>query len=136
MQKSPAHPIPSTLSCEKQQRILRRVSVELHDHLDIDQMFPHLIHHNLLNNTEQEQLRSSYDRFTKRQKITKLSLSLPSKGKDALKRFVDCLYSSQEGTGSAHADLASHIEDEAQLVNSEETQTSKFVNTVAVLATG
>ncbi len=115
-----------TMPYERQQSILRKISVDLHNTLDVDQIYPNLCQHNLLNDTEQEQFQSSNLSLTRRQKASRFATSLPRKGTDALSRFVTCLDSSTEGTGTAHAQLASRIREELVNSHKEEVRNSKL----------
>lgn len=61
----------------------------------------------LLTETEKETI---YNSNSTQDKVHKLISYLPKKGKDAIKKFIQCLRSTQEGTGYAHSHLADILE--------------------------
>lgn len=61
---------------------------------------------------------------SRQRKITRLITSLPMKGSTALKRFVDCLYCSSQGT--AHDKIAYHIEGLVECLMEDRLKKSKL----------
>lgn len=98
--------IPS-LSTKEQEDVLQACTIDIEGILDLEQIFSHLYHHNLLNDTESEMLQVSNVELSRKKKIARLITSLPRKGSNALDRFVQCLVNSADGTG--HRELAQII---------------------------
>ena len=97
----------SLLSTEEQEQVLQTCSIDIEGMIDLEQVFSHLFHHNLLSDTESEILQASNVDYSRKKKIAMLITSLPRKGSDALDRFVKCLVNSADGTG--HGELAQII---------------------------
>ena len=83
--------------------------------LNLRTIIPHLNEQWLLTPTENEQLRNEL--FTTEERKNKLIEWLPSKGSDALTRFIGCLRKSAEGTGTGHHELAKALEKEIRKVH-------------------
>ena len=105
--RTPQVEIPQ-LSKHVQEKVLKRCNVQIHDLLNFETIFPHLVQANLLTRREQGHLQSFNTSLSEDQKITKLINLLPKKGSDALQRFVSCLWDTADGTG--HAELADFIQ--------------------------
>jgi hypothetical protein len=83
-------------------------NTQFHDLLNLEMLFPHLVQEGLLTRREMERLQSLSPTFRDDDsKIDYLLKILPSKGKNALKRFVRCLHRTQEGT--AHDELIRYM---------------------------
>ena len=65
------------------------------------------------------------------QRKNKLIEWLPSKGSDALKRFIACLRKSAEGTGTGHHELAKALEKQIRKVHANRPKPQ--VKTFAIL---
>ena len=90
--------------------ILRSLHPKIDHQLNITAIIPYLNEQGLLNRAENEQLLS--DHLTTERRLNKLIEWIPSKGSDALTRFIVCLQKSAEGTGSGHGELAKALEKE------------------------
>ena len=95
-----------------QERLLSSCNTRLHDLLNLDMLFPHLVQEGLLTRREMERLQSSSPVFTDDDdaKIDYLLKILPTKGKNALRRFVRCLHRTEDGT--AHDELIRYMIEE------------------------
>ena len=91
---------------QQQEDILNSLHPELRG-LNLEEIFPYLCQHGLLTYSEKEELKS--DSITTHKKIDKLLKWIPTKGSNALARFVECLRNSTDGTG--HDELATLLED-------------------------
>lgn len=94
------------LTLQEQEDILSSLHPELRG-LNLEEIFPHLNQRGLLTQSEKETLKNDY--ITTHKKIDKLLKWIPTKGSDALARFVICLRNSTDGTG--HDELATSLED-------------------------
>ena len=87
-----------------QERLLRICNTRFHDLLNLEVLFPHLVEEGLLTRREIERLHSLSQAFPDDDsKIVYLLKILPTKGKNALKRFMRCLHKTEDGT--AHDEL-------------------------------
>ena len=95
------------------ERLLSECSVQIHDLLHMETVFPHLVQENLLTQEEKNKLCSLSSTFLSDEaKITYLvEKVLPKKGKTALPRFLKCLECTAGGT--AHIELAEFIRGKA-----------------------
>ena len=101
-------PSPSAVSLptqrREQERLLRVCNTPLHNLLNLEVLFPHLVQEGLLTRHEKERLkRLSPTLPDDASKIDHLLKIIPGKGKNALKRFVKCLQRTEDGT--AHDEL-------------------------------
>lgn len=116
--------VPKTLSVKDQESVLQECSIDIHGMLDLEQVFPYLYSHNLLTDSEQELLQTPSVLCSRKSKISKLVTGLPRKGPDALRRFVQCLKRSVDGTG--HYDLAKRIVEECARVLKEKSRRRSY----------
>ena len=87
-----------------QERLLRVCNTRFHDLLNLEVLFPHLVQEGLLTRREKERLHSLSQAFPDDDsKIDYLLMILPTKGKNALRRFMRCLNRTEDGT--AHDEL-------------------------------
>jgi DNA replication protein DnaC len=113
------------LSTKEQEEVLQECSVEIEGMLDLEQIFSHLYHHNLLSDSECEMLQASNVELSRKKKIARFITNLPRKGSNALDRFIQCLVNSADGTG--HEELAQNICNtvkERSSLSSEESEQS------------
>ena len=91
-----------------QERLLAVCNTRFHDLLNLEMLFPHLVQEGLLTRREMERLQSSSSVFFEDDaKIDHLLKILPTKGKNALRRFVRCLHRTEDGT--AHDELIRYM---------------------------
>ena len=91
-----------------QERLLSACNTLFHDLLNIEVLFPHLVQEGLLTRHEKERLQSLSSVFSDDDsKIDHLLKILPTKGKNALRRFVRCLRRTEDGT--AHDELIRYM---------------------------
>ena len=87
-----------------QERLLNMCNTRFHELLNLEMLFPHLVQEGLLTRRETERLQSLSPVFPNDDsKIDYLLKILPTKGKNALRRFVRCLQRTEDGT--AHDEL-------------------------------
>ena len=87
-----------------QERLLSSCNTRFHDLLNLEVLFPYLVQEALLTRYEKERLQSLSPVFSDDDaKIDHLLKILPTKGKNALRRFVRCLHKTVDGT--AHDEL-------------------------------
>ena len=108
------------MTLQEQEDILNSLHPELRG-LNLEQIFPHLCQHGLLTYSEKEKLKNDY--FTTHEKIDKLLKWIPTKGSDALARFVKCLRNSTDGTG--HDELATSLGDKIRQYKAGLVKSSK-----------
>ena len=98
-----------TLKPKQLEKLLHACSVQIHDLLHMETIFPYLVQENLLTPGEKEKLCGLSSTLTSDDaKIDYLvEKVLPKKGKTALSRFVKCLECTESGT--AHTELADFI---------------------------
>ena len=89
---------------------MRSLHPKIYHQLNITAITPYLNEQGLITRAENEQLLSDHLAIDKR--INKLIKWIPSKGSDALNRFIVCLQKSAEGTGTGHDELAKALEKE------------------------
>ena len=94
---------------------MRSLHSQICHQLNLGAILPHLDEQGLLTRTEKEQLRNEL--FTTGERKNKLIEWLPSKGSDALTRFIVCLRKSAEGTGTGHHELAKVLEKQIMKVH-------------------
>ena len=97
------------------QSVLRSLHSQICQQLNLRAMVLHLDEQGLLTRTENEQLRNEL--FTTEERKKKLMEWIPSKGSDALTRFIVCLRKSAEGTGTGHHELAKALEKQIRKVH-------------------
>ena len=92
-----------------QERLLLMCTTQFHDLLNLEMLFPHLVQEGLLTKCEMERLHSLSSTFRDddSKKIDYLLKILPTKGKNALKRFARCLHRTEDGT--AHDELIRYM---------------------------
>ena len=91
-----------------QERLLLMCTARFHDLLNLEMLFPHLVQEGLLTKREMERLQSLSPTFPDDDsKIDYLLKILPTKGKNALKRFARCLHRTEDGT--AHDELIRYM---------------------------
>ena len=95
--------------------VLRSLHSQICHQLNLRAILPHLDEQGLLTPTENEQLRNEL--FTTEERKNKLIEWIPSKGSDALTRFIVCLRKSAEGTGTGHHELAKALEKQIREVH-------------------
>ena len=106
-----SHSVSEILSVERlptrrkeQERLLSACNTQFHDLLNLEVLFPYLVQEALLTRYEKERLQSLSPVFPDDDaKIDHLLKILPTKGRNALKRFVRCLQRTEDGT--AHDEL-------------------------------
>lgn len=123
------------LSTKEQEEVLQECSVDIEGMLNLEQIFSHLYHHNLLSDSECEMLQASNVELSRKKKIARFITNLPRKGSNALDRFVQCLINSADGTG--HSELAQIIcntvkERSPSSIEESEKSTSKLSHKVLV----
>ena len=95
------------LQSKQLERLLNACSVQIHDLLHMETVFPYLVQEDLLTQREKDKLCSLSSALPSDEaKITYLMNVLPKKGRNALPRFLKCLECTAGGT--AHIELA-HI---------------------------
>lgn len=94
-----------------QDAVLQSKHLELREKLNFRSIFPYLNSHGLLPDSY-DQTKLVDEKATVQQQIDDIITHLPKCGKeDYLKEFIECLRESEEGTGSAHLELAHSLED-------------------------
>ena len=110
------------LTLQEQEDILNSLHPELRG-LNLEQIFPHLNQQGLPSYSEKKKLRNEY--FTTHDRIDELIKWIPTKGSDALERFIVCLRNSADGTG--HDELATLLENELEKIQSKRQQKGRPV---------
>ncbi len=94
-----------------QDAILQSKHLDLREKLHFRSIFPYLNSHGLLPHSY-DQTKLVDENATVQQQIDDIITHLPKCGKeDYLREFIECLRESEEGTGSAHLELAKSLED-------------------------
>ena len=94
-----------------QDAVLQSKHLDLREKLNFRSIFPYLNSHGLLPESY-DQTRLVDEKATVQQQIDDIITHLPKCGKeDYLMEFIKCLRESEEGTGSAHLELAQSLDD-------------------------
>lgn len=94
-----------------QDAVLQSKHLDLREKLNFRSIFPYLNSHRLLP-ASYDQTKLLDGKATVQQQIDDIITHLPKCGKeDYLREFIECLRESEEGTGSAHLELAKSLED-------------------------
>ena len=94
-----------------QDAVLQSKHLDLREKLNFWSIFPYLNSHGLLSESY-DQTRLVDEKATVQQQIDDIITHLPKCGKeDYLMEFIKCLRESEEGTGSAHLELAQSLDD-------------------------
>ena len=94
-----------------QDAVLQSKHPDLREKLNFRSIFPYLNSHGLLP-ASYDQTKLVDEKATVEQQIDDIITHLPKCGKDDyLRKFIECLRKSEEGTGSAHSELAESLED-------------------------
>jgi hypothetical protein len=94
-----------------QDAVLQSKHLDLREKLHFRSIFPYLNSHGLLPDSY-DQTKLVDENATIQQQIDDIITHLPKCGKeDYLREFIECLRKSEEGTGSAHLELAKSLED-------------------------
>ena len=112
-------PVP-LMSRRDQEKVLRANAANLQDLLNFELLYAHLVQANLLTSTEQEELRSLNQQYSRLQKIERFARSLPGKGSDALQRFIECLHKTTQGT--AHDEVAQSLQYTIQEITAKKNE--------------
>lgn len=100
-----------SLRMHVQDAVLQSKHLELREKLNFRSIFPYLNSRGLLPDSY-DQTKLVDEKATIQQKIDDIITHLPKCGKeDYLNEFIECLRESEEGTGSAHLELAQSLED-------------------------
>ena len=94
---------------------MRSLHSQICQQLNLRAILSHLNEQGLLTSTENEELVN--ERFTTEERKNKLIEWIPSKGSDALTRFIVCLRKSAAGTGTGHHELAKALEKQIRKVH-------------------
>jgi hypothetical protein len=129
----PSGSISFTLKSKQLEKVLHACSVQIHDLLHMETIFPHLVQENLLTDGDKEMLCGlSTSLQTDRGKINYLvEKVLPKKGRTALPRFLKCLECTASGT--AHIELADFIKSKVYELKEEDTFSSKGIHQIRFL---
>lgn len=100
-----------SLRMRVQDAVLQSKHPDLREKLNFRSIFPYLNSHRLLPDSY-DQTKLVDEKTTIQQQIDDIITYLPKCGKkDYLREFIECLRESEEGTGSAHLELAKSLED-------------------------
>ena len=110
-QKSHSATRSRSLHTRVQDAVLHSKHLDLRQKLNFRSIFPYLNSHGLLPDSY-DQTKLVQESATIQQQIDDIITHLPKCGKeDYLGEFIECLRESEEGTGSAHLELAKSLEE-------------------------